>query len=65
MSIMPGMENLAPERHETKSGLLGSPKVLPTLFLDGVHGSNFLVPHALREFVVGGQVGVACPRWRR
>ncbi len=28
---MPGMENLAPERTETRSGLLGSPKFLPVL----------------------------------
>jgi hypothetical protein len=32
VSIMPGMENLAPERQETKSGFLGSPKFLPTAF---------------------------------
>ncbi|MNY17958.1 hypothetical protein D3C86_1513070 [compost metagenome] len=30
VSIIPGMENLAPERTETKSGFSGSPKRLPT-----------------------------------
>ena len=29
MSIIPGIENLAPERTETRSGLAGSPKPLP------------------------------------
>ncbi len=30
--IMPGMENLAPERQETSSGLVGSPNFLPACF---------------------------------
>ncbi len=29
MSIMPGIENRAPERHDTSSGFAGSPKRLP------------------------------------
>ena len=29
VSIMPGMENLAPDRHDTSSGRLGSPNCLP------------------------------------
>ena len=29
VSIMPGIENLAPERQETNNGFLGSPKTLP------------------------------------
>ncbi len=32
VSIMPGMENLAPERTETSSGSLASPIVLPMAF---------------------------------
>src|SRR5579859_6605082 len=32
VSIMPGMENLAPERQETSNGLAGSPKVLAVSF---------------------------------
>src|SRR5690349_20827569 len=30
--IMPGMENLAPERQETKSGFFGLPNFLPVCF---------------------------------
>ncbi len=29
VSIIPGMENLAPERHDTSSGSAASPNVLP------------------------------------
>ena len=32
VSIMPGMENLAPERQETSRGSAGSPKRLPVAF---------------------------------
>ncbi len=31
VSIMPGIENLAPERTETSSGFAGSPSVRPIL----------------------------------
>jgi hypothetical protein len=32
VSIMPGMENFAPERQETSSGFFGSPNFLPVAF---------------------------------
>ena len=32
VSIIPGIENFAPDRTETKSGLVGSPKDFPILF---------------------------------
>ena len=32
VSIMPGIENFAPERTETKSGFFGSPNFLPNIF---------------------------------
>ena len=59
VSIMPGMENLAPERQETSSGLAGSPNFLPVCFLDGLERLQLLLPHALGELLAGRQVGVA------
>jgi len=32
VSIMPGMENFAPERTDTRSGFFGSPKSLAMIF---------------------------------
>ena len=59
VSIMPGMENLAPDRQETSSGLSGSPKFLPVCLFQGVHGRDFLIPHAGREVAIKFQIGVA------
>ena len=55
---MPGMENLAPERQETNSGLSGSPNFLPVASRR-LERLQFLVPHPLGELVAVRQVGVA------
>ena len=69
---MPGIENLAPERHETSSGLEASPNRLPV-------GSSMVLERCLRSAPTapsgncssGVEVGVAClggdreARWHR
>jgi hypothetical protein len=59
VSIMPGMENLAPERQETSSGFSVPPNFLPVSFSISLHGGQFLLPHSFGEVVALGQVGVA------
>ena len=46
VSIIPGMENLPPERQDTSSGLSGIPEGLAGDLLQHLHGVNFLLPHA-------------------
>ena len=40
VSIMPGMENLAPERHDTSSGFSASPNLRPTAFSTSLRYSS-------------------------
>ena len=56
---MPGMENLAPERTETRSGLFGSPKPLPVSASTLLDGRQDVVPEPGRELLAGAEVVVA------
>ena len=47
---MPGMENLAPERQETNSGLVGSPNFLPACFSTSLRAASIWSHMTLREF---------------
>ena len=56
---MPGIENLAPERTLTSSGLAGSPKPLPVSLSTCVDGLENVVPQALGQLLARGEVVVA------
>ena len=56
---MPGIENLAPERTETRSGFFGSPKPLPVRSSTCLHRVQDVVPQAGRQLLAGGEVVVA------
>ena len=57
MSIIPGIENLAPERTLTSSGSAGSPSFLPIVLLDLADGLGDLVVERRRPAAV--EVGAA------
>ena len=57
MSIIPGIENLAPERTLTSSGSSGSPKRLPIVFSSLAHGLGHLGVEAVGPAAV--EVGAA------
>ena len=46
VSIMPGIENFAPERTDTSSGFLTSPSLLPTAFSSFLTFSSICVSTA-------------------
>ena len=59
MSIIPGIENLAPERTETSSGLAGSPKPLPVRSSTSFTAASDVLPQAVRQLLAVGEVVVA------
>ena len=59
MSIIPGIENLAPERTLTSSGLAGSPKPLPVRRSTSLDRLEDVVPQAVGELLAVGEVVVA------
>ena len=60
VSIIPGIENLAPERTETSSGLAGSPKPLPVRSLDLACTASSMSSHRpVRQLLAVGEVVVA------
>ena len=59
MSIIPGIENGAPERTETSSGSSASPSCLPIFFSSVARARRDLVHEAGRQLVAQRHVGVA------
>ena len=59
VSIIPGIENGAPERTETSSGSTSSPRRLPMSASSAVRAVGDLVHQAVGQRVAGGHVGVA------
>ena len=59
VSIIPGIENLAPERTLTRSGFAASPKPLPVSPLDLLDGLEDVVPEPVRELLAVREVVVA------
>ena len=59
MSIIPGIENFAPERTLTSSGLAASPKPLPVRRSTSRIASSDVVPEAVGQLLAGGEVVVA------
>ena len=56
---MPGIENLAPERTETRSGSAASPKPLPVGLLDLADRLEDVVPEPVGQLLAGREVVVA------
>ena len=59
VSIMPGIENLAPERTETSSGLSGSPKPLPERASTSCIASRTSSQRPVGQLLAGREVVVA------
>ena len=59
VSIMPGMENLAPERTDTRSGFAGSPKPLPEMASTSLTRLEDVLPEARGQLLAGREVVVA------
>ena len=59
MSIIPGIENLAPERTSTSSGLAGSPKPLPVALLDLAIAARTSSHRPVGQLLAGREVVVA------
>ena len=59
---MPGMENTAPERMESSSGFLGSPRVLPVSFSRALQMLLDLLLEPFGILAVGGVVDAGL-RW--
>jgi hypothetical protein len=59
VSIMPGIENFAPDRHETRRGLSGLPNSFFSVCLDSVQRFELLLPDVRREFALFAEIGDA------
>src|SRR5579883_1058378 len=59
VSIIPGIENLAPERTETRSGDSASPNLCQQLFQPGQSLIHFL-PDGVRKLIAIFEINPAC-----
>jgi len=63
VSIIPGMENFAPERTETRSGFFGSPKPFFMIFWSLFHGLFCWASSSLGSFLFVGVIVAADIGW--
>ena len=59
VSIMPGMENLAPLRQETSNGRAGSPKTLPLVFSTAFKAFSSWSHMPSGKMLPGFEIGIA------